>query len=149
MQSLRTGLRIRSVISVNYHYITVLCPFNLLIRFKYYNTYQTNLNKYKSVYFTCFVNKIEIQAIFFIFNTNPRFSPFLLYVRCKSGVTFIRRSFRDVTHQWRQRQVRHITSMWRKRMQYMKITLQRLVPYSKLQFLSPSKQIVRTVVNVL
>ena len=26
-------LRIRSVISVNYHYITVLCPFNLLIRF--------------------------------------------------------------------------------------------------------------------
>ena len=29
----------------------------------------------------------------FIFNTNPRFPPFLLYVRCKSGVTFIRRSF--------------------------------------------------------
>ena len=37
----------------------------------------------------------RIQAIFFIFNTNPRFPPFLLYVRCKSGVTFIRRSFRD------------------------------------------------------
>ena len=33
--------------------------------------------------------------MFFIFNTNPRFPPFLLYVRCKSGVTFIRRSFRD------------------------------------------------------
>ena len=31
-------LRIRSVISVNYHYITVVCPFNLLIRFKCYNT---------------------------------------------------------------------------------------------------------------
>ena len=31
-------LRIRSVISVNYHYVTVLCPFNLLIRFKCYNT---------------------------------------------------------------------------------------------------------------
>ena len=43
-----------------------------------------------------FFNKIEIQAIFFIFNTNPRFPPFLLYVRCKSGVTFIRRNFRDV-----------------------------------------------------
>ena len=43
-----------------------------------------------------FVNKIEIQAKFFIFNTNPRFPPFLLYVRCKSGVTFIWRSFRDV-----------------------------------------------------
>ena len=35
---LRKRLRIRSVISVNYHYITVLCPFNLLIRFKCYNT---------------------------------------------------------------------------------------------------------------
>ena len=34
----RKRLRIRSVISVNYHYITVLCPFNLLIRFKCYNT---------------------------------------------------------------------------------------------------------------
>ena len=31
-------IRIRSVISVNYHYITVLCPFNLLIRFKCYKT---------------------------------------------------------------------------------------------------------------
>ena len=58
--------------------------------------YKTNLNKYKEVFFTYFMNKIEIQAIFFIFNTNPRFPPFLLYVRCKSGVTFIRRSFRDV-----------------------------------------------------
>ena len=36
--TLRKRLRIRSVISVNYHYITVLCPFNLLIRFKCYNT---------------------------------------------------------------------------------------------------------------
>ena len=27
---------------------------------------------------------------------DPRFPPFLPYVRCKSGVTFIRRSFRDV-----------------------------------------------------
>ena len=39
-QALRKRLRICSVISVNYHYIhvTVLCPFNLLIRFKCYNT---------------------------------------------------------------------------------------------------------------
>ena len=43
------------------------------------------------------MNKIEIQAIFFIFNTNPRFPPFLLNVRCKSGVTFIQRSLRDAT----------------------------------------------------
>ena len=34
---LRKRLRIRSVISVNYHYITVLWPFNLLIRFKCYD----------------------------------------------------------------------------------------------------------------
>ena len=50
-------------------------------------------HKYK--YFIYFVNKIEIQTIFFIFNTNPRFPPFLLF-GCKSGVTFWRRSFRDV-----------------------------------------------------
>ena len=36
MQSLRK--RICSVISINYDYITVLCPFNFLIRFKHYNT---------------------------------------------------------------------------------------------------------------
>ena len=35
--TLRKSLRIRSVISVNYHYITVLCPFDLLIRLKCYN----------------------------------------------------------------------------------------------------------------
>ena len=56
---------------------------------------QYSIKKYKLVHFTCFVNEIERQAIFFIFNTNPRFPPHLLYVRCKSGVTFIRRSFRD------------------------------------------------------
>ena len=52
---------------------------------------QTNINKD----ILRFVNEIERQAIFFIFNTNPRFPPFLLYVKCQSGVTFIRRSFRD------------------------------------------------------
>ena len=36
--SLRKRLRILSVISVIYNYITVLYPFNLLIRFKCYNT---------------------------------------------------------------------------------------------------------------
>ena len=35
---LRKRLSIRSVISVNYNYINVLCPFNLLIRFKCYST---------------------------------------------------------------------------------------------------------------
>ena len=48
--TLRKRLRIRSVISVIFHYITVLCPFNLFIRFKCYNTVQNkfkqNINKY-------------------------------------------------------------------------------------------------------
>ena len=33
---------------------------------------------------------------FYLFDSDPRFYPFLLYVRCKSGVTFVRRCFRDV-----------------------------------------------------
>ena len=32
---------------------------------------------------------------FLSFNTNPRFPPFLLCVRCKSGVLFVWRCFRD------------------------------------------------------
>ena len=32
---------------------------------------------------------------FYQFDTNPRFPPFLLYVRCKFGVTFVQRCFRD------------------------------------------------------
>ena len=36
--ALRKRLRIRSVISVNYHYVTNLCQFNLLIRIKCFNT---------------------------------------------------------------------------------------------------------------
>ena len=33
--------------------------------------------------------------LFLTFNTNHRFPPFLQYLRCKSGVTFVRRCFRD------------------------------------------------------
>ena len=33
---------------------------------------------------------------FYHFDSDPRFLPFLLYVRCKSGVTFVRRCFCDV-----------------------------------------------------
>ena len=32
---------------------------------------------------------------FYHFDSDPRFPPFLLYVRWKSGVTFVRRCFRD------------------------------------------------------
>ena len=35
--------------------------------------------------------------LFYHFDSDPRFPPFLLYVRCKSGVTFVRRCFRGVT----------------------------------------------------
>ena len=38
---------------------------------------------------------IEI-VLFYHFDSDPRFPPFLLYVRWKSGVTFVRRCFRDV-----------------------------------------------------
>ena len=38
--------------------------------------------------------KIEIIH-FYHFDSVPRFPPFLLYVRWKSGVTFVRRCFRD------------------------------------------------------
>ena len=34
---------------------------------------------------------------FYHFDSDPRFPPFLLYVRWKSGVTFVRRYFRDVS----------------------------------------------------
>ena len=34
---------------------------------------------------------------FYHIDSNPRFRQFLLYVRCKSGVTFVRICFRDVT----------------------------------------------------
>ena len=32
---------------------------------------------------------------FYHFDFDPRFAQFSLYVRCKSGVTFVRRCFRD------------------------------------------------------
>ena len=38
----------------------------------------------------------QIEIInFYHFNSDPRFPPFLLYVRWKSGVTFVQRCFRD------------------------------------------------------
>ena len=36
---------------------------------------------------------------FLSFNTNPRFPPFLLCVRCKSGIYFVRRRFRDANEE--------------------------------------------------
>ena len=35
---------------------------------------------------------------FYHFDSDPRFPPFLLYVRLKPGVTFVRRCFRDAKH---------------------------------------------------
>ena len=39
--------------------------------------------------------KLRYKLYFFHFQYQPQVSPILLYVRCKSGVTLIRRSFRD------------------------------------------------------
>ena len=36
-----------------------------------------------------------INSHFLSFNTNPRIPSFVIYVRCKSGVTFVLRRFRD------------------------------------------------------
>ena len=38
---------------------------------------------------------IETFSIFYHFDSDPRFPPFLLYVRWKSRVSFVRRCFRD------------------------------------------------------
>ena len=48
---------------------------------------------------------------FYHFDSDPRFPPFLLYVRWKSGVTFVRRCFRDVinTH-WKTMEKDNLTS---------------------------------------
>ena len=53
---LRKRLRIRSVISVNYHYITVLCPFNLLFRFRCYKTCRKT-NEHKENYYVMELEK--------------------------------------------------------------------------------------------
>ena len=43
-----------------------------------------------------FYGKISKFLTFYHFNFDPRFPQFLLYVRWKSGVTFVRRCFCDV-----------------------------------------------------
>ena len=58
--------------------------------------YKTKLNRHKiGCFSTKNVNKEKWSNIMLI-NTYPRFPPFLLYFRCKLGVTFARRRFRDV-----------------------------------------------------
>ena len=46
-----------------------------------------------------FYGEILKITTFYHFDTNPRFPPFLLFVRWKSGVTFVRRCFRGDTIQ--------------------------------------------------
>ena len=41
------------------------------------------------------MEKYRFFSTFINFDSDPRFSPFLLYVRRKSGVNFVRRCFRD------------------------------------------------------
>ena len=44
----------------------------------------------------CFYGEISKFFTFYHFDSDPRYTPFLLYVRWKSGVTFVRRCVRDV-----------------------------------------------------
>ena len=46
-----------------------------------------------------FYGEILKIIYFYHFDSDPRFLPFLLYLRWKSGVNFVRRCFRDVLMQ--------------------------------------------------
>ena len=63
--------------------------------------YKTNLNKYKIRIFYMFYNKKKKKkkkkSCVYHLQYQPQVSPFLLYIRCKSGVAFVRRCFRDVS----------------------------------------------------
>ena len=47
----------------------------------------------------CFYGEILKIIHFYHFGSDPRFPPFLLYVRWRSGVIFVRRCFRDALEQ--------------------------------------------------
>ena len=49
--------------------------------------YKINLNRHKKGYFSTINRNIEKQASVMLINSYPRFPPFLLYFRCKPGVT--------------------------------------------------------------
>ena len=46
------------------------------------------------------IDNYPFLSIFINSDSDPRFPPFLLYVRWKSGVTFVRRCFRDGIGMW-------------------------------------------------
>ena len=67
-------------------------------------------------YFSTINRNTEKQAIVMIISTYPRFPPFILYFRCKLGVTFARRCFRDaeqnqykITGKTREKVLHHTT----------------------------------------
>ena len=88
---LRKRLCIWSEISVNYHYLTVLCPFNVLIRFKCYNTVQkqilTNINKY-----ILHVSSIKLRdKLYFSFSiSTPGFPNFYYMLGANLGLLLYR-----------------------------------------------------------
>ena len=57
-------LRVRSVISVNYHYITVLSPFNLLIRFKCCSVQCSEVQCKSSVLYSTYCAELFIASLF-------------------------------------------------------------------------------------
>ena len=68
---------------------------NNLTQLGFVNNYDKN--RYLEIFSKTAVYGEILKIIhFYHFDSDPRFPPFLLYVRWKSEVTFVRRCFRDV-----------------------------------------------------
>ena len=83
--------RIRSVISINYHYITVLCPFNYEFALNatiLYKTSLTNINKY-------ILHVLSIKSRNKVSIPTPGF-PHFYFILGEIWGYFYTRSFRDV-----------------------------------------------------
>ena len=79
-------------ISVIPSYIWSILLMNII--YKLLILHNRKLNRHNK-YYTFQHRNIEKKAIIMLINTYPRFPPFLLYFRCKLGVTFARRCFHD------------------------------------------------------
>ena len=74
--------------------IFIFCIISLLSKDPLYLEYLTH-TCIKIGYFSKVNGNIEKQAKVMLIYTHPRFPPFLLYFRCKLGVTFARKCFCD------------------------------------------------------
>ena len=95
----------------HYENVSVIILFLLKTGFFYLNYYKFSIKSYVvdvclnrlakailiHIHDIRFYGEILKITTFYNFDSGPRFPQFLLYVRWKSGVTFVRRYFRDVT----------------------------------------------------